>query len=584
LQIKDHLTNITNVLVIGCGGAGLRSAIEIKKSGLDVCILGKRPKTDAHTVLAAGGINAALGNLDSKDSWEQHFIDTYLEGYGIGDPYKVEIMAKESPSSVKEIDKWGANFAKLRNGKLDQRFFGAHKYRRTCFSGDYTGLSILKALLKKSDELKIPIYDNQYVTELLIRDNTCFGAISFNISSSERTVHFSDAVILCTGGHTRLWKKSSSRKNENTGDGYYLALKAGCNLIDMEMVQFHPSGMVLPEEIEGTLVTEAVRGEGGKLINNKGERFMKNYDPIRMELSTRDRVAIANYTEIIEGRGTKNGGVFLDISHKSREFIVDKLPNIYRQFLEAQMLDISKSPMEVAPTAHYSMGGILVNPKTLSTSVKGLYAAGEVTGGLHGANRLGGNSLAEIIIFGKRAGIASSKYSKRIDHQLRSNKIIAIAHENINRFIKKGDELVRPLQHELRLIMWKYCGVIKNEILLLEGLSKIESISNKLNNIDIRIDKYNCQDLSLIFDLQSSLISAKATILSSLERKESRGAHQRSDFPKLKPNFKFNCLVKMDENSNLRISKVPLKELNEKHKKIISNAIRVEDIRDKLLE
>ena len=584
MPIKEHLTHISNVLVIGCGGAGLRSAIEIKKSGLDVCILGKRPKTDAHTVLAAGGINAALGNLDKEDSWEQHFIDTYLEGYGIGDPLKVEIMAKESPLLVKEIDKWGANFAKLKDGELDQRFFGAHKYRRTCYSGDFTGLSILKTLLKKSDELKIPIYDNQYVTELLIRDNTCFGAISFNISSSERTVHFSDAVILCTGGHTRLWKKSSSRKNENTGDGYYLALKAGCNLIDMEMVQFHPSGMVLPEEIEGTLVTEAVRGEGGKLINNKGERFMKNYDPIRMELSTRDRVAIANYTEIIEGRGTKNGGVFLDISHKSREFIVDKLPNIYRQFLEAQMLDISKSPMEVAPTAHYSMGGILVNPKTLSTSVKGLYAAGEVTGGLHGANRLGGNSLAEIIIFGKRAGIASSKYSKRIDHQLRSNKIIAIAHENINRFIKKGDELVRPLQNELRLIMWKYCGVIKNEILLLEGLSKIESISNKLNNIDIRIDKYNCQDLSLIFDLQSSLISAKATILSSLERKESRGAHQRSDFPKLKPNFKFNCLVKMDENSNLRISKVPLKELNEKHKKIISNAIRVEDIRDKLLE
>ena len=584
MPIKDHLTNITNVLVIGCGGSGLRSAIEIKKSGLDVCILGKRPKTDAHTVLAAGGINAALGNLDSKDSWEQHFIDTYLEGYGIGDPYKVEIMAKESPSSVKEIDKWGANFAKLKNGKLDQRFFGAHKYRRTCFSGDYTGLSILKALLKKSDELKIPIYDNQYVTELLIRDNTCFGAISFNISSSERTVHFSDAVILCTGGHTRLWKKSSSRKNENTGDGYYLALRAGCNLIDMEMVQFHPSGMVLPEDIEGTLVTEAVRGEGGKLINNKGERFMKNYDPIRMELSTRDRVAIANYTEIIEGRGTNNGGVFLDISHKSRDFIVDKLPNIYRQFLEAQMLDISKSPMEVAPTAHYSMGGILVNPKTLSTSVKGLYAAGEVTGGLHGANRLGGNSLAEIIIFGKRAGIASSKYSKRIDHQLRSNKIIAIAHENINRFIKKGDELVRPLQHELRLIMWKYCGVIKNEILLLEGLSKIESIEKKLHNIDIRIDKNNCQDLSLIFDLQSSLISAKSTILSSLERKESRGAHQRSDFPKLNPNFKFNCLVKMEENSNLRISKVPLKELNEKQKKIISNATRVEDIRNKLLE
>ena len=584
MLVTDHLTQITNVLVIGCGGAGLRSAIEIKKSGLDVCILGKRPKTDAHTVLAAGGINAALGNLDKEDSWEQHFIDTYLEGYGIGDPLKVEIMAKESPLLVNEIDRWGANFAKLKNGELDQRFFGAHKYRRTCYSGDFTGLSILKTLLNKSNELKIPIYDNQYVTELLIRENICFGVMSFNLSTSERTVHLADAVILCTGGHTRLWKKSSSRKNENTGDGYYLGLKGGCELIDMEMVQFHPSGMVLPEEIEGTLVTEAVRGEGGKLINNKGERFMKDYDPKRMELSTRDRVAIANYTEIIEGRGTKNGGVFLDISHKSKEFIVSKLPSIYRQFLEAQMLDISKSPMEVAPTAHYSMGGILVNPENLSTSVEGLFAAGEVAGGLHGANRLGGNSLAEIIIFGRRAGIAASKHSKKIDQQLRSNKAIIMAHENINKFIKNGNELVRPLQNELRLIMWKYCGVIKNETLLLEGLSKIEMIKNKLSDIDVRIDKYNCEDLALTFDLQSSLLSAKATIVSALQRNESRGAHQRSDFPMLEKSFQFNCLVSMDENNNLKVSKLPLKELSEEQKTIVANAKREEDISNKLLE
>ena len=584
MLVTDHLTQITNVLVIGCGGAGLRSAIEIKKSGLDVCILGKRPKTDAHTVLAAGGINAALGNLDKEDSWEQHFIDTYLEGYWIGDPLKVEIMAKESPLLVNEIDRWGANFAKLKNGELDQRFFGAHKYRRTCYSGDFTGLSILKTLLNKSNELKIPIYDNQYVTELLIRENICFGVMSFNLSTSERTVHLADAVILCTGGHTRLWKKSSSRKNENTGDGYYLGLKGGCELIDMEMVQFHPSGMVLPEEIEGTLVTEAVRGEGGKLINNKGERFMKDYDPKRMELSTRDRVAIANYTEIIEGRGTKNGGGFLDISHKSKEFIVSKLPSIYRQFLEAQMLDISKSPMEVAPTAHYSMGGILVNPENLSTSVEGLFAAGEVAGGLHGANRLGGNSLAEIIIFGRRAGIAASKHSKKIDQQLRSNKAIIMAHENINKFIKNGNELVRPLQNELRLIMWKYCGVIKNETLLLEGLSKIEMIKNKLSDIDVRIDKYNCEDLALTFDLQSSLLSAKATIVSALQRNESRGAHQRSDFPMLEKSFQFNCLVSMDENNNLKVSKLPLKELSEEQKTIVANAKREEDISNKLLE
>ena len=584
MPVRDHLTHITNILVIGCGGAGLRSAIEAKKAGLDVCILGKRPKTDSHTVLAAGGINAAFGNLDNDDSWEQHFIDTYLEGYGLGDPLKIEIMAKESPSLVKEIDKWGANFAKLKSGKLDQRFFGAHKYRRTCYSGDYTGLSILKALLKKSDELKIPIYDDQYVTEILIRDNICFGVMSFNIFSSERTVHFADAVILCTGGHTRIWKKSSSRKKENTGDGYYLGLKSGCKLIDMEMVQFHPSGMVLPEEIEGTLVTEAVRGEGGKLINNIGERFMEKYDPQRMELSTRDIVAIANYTEIIEGRGTKNGGVYLDISHKNKEFIVEKLPSIYRQFLESQMLDISKSPMEVAPTAHYSMGGILVNPEDLSTSVEGLFAAGEVAGGLHGANRLGGNSLAEIIIFGKRAGASSTKYSQKINQQLRSHKVIMLAHENINKFIKNGNELVRPLQHELRLIMWKYCGVIKNRELLLKALEQIKSLSSKFKHIDVRIDEYNCEDLALIFDLQSSLISAKATIISALERNESRGAHQRSDFPDLDPHCQFNCLVSMDENSNLKISKSPLKGLNKKLKIIISNASKEEEIKGRLLE
>ena len=585
MTFSEHQTQITNVLVIGCGGAGLRSAIEVKKAGLEVCILGKRPKTDAHTVLAAGGINAALGNVDIEDSWQQHFIDTYLEGYGIGDPLKIEIMAKESPSLVKEIDKWGANFAKLRNGELDQRYFGAHKYRRTCYSGDFTGLSILKTLLKKADELKIPINDNQYVTELFVKDNTCFGAMSFNLSSAERTIHFADAVILCTGGHTRIWKKSSSRKNENTGDGYYLGLKAGCKLIDMEMVQFHPSGILLPEEIEGTLVTEAVRGEGGKLINNKGERFMKNYDPKRMELSTRDIVAIANYTEIIEGRGTENGGVLLDISHKSKEFIFDKLPSIYRLFLEAQMLDISESAMEVAPTAHYSMGGILVDPENLATSVKGLFAAGEVAGGLHGANRLGGNSLAEIIIFGKRAGIAASIFSKKIDYQLRSSHTIEIAHENINKFIKNGNQLVKPLQYELRQIMWKYCGVIKNEILLLEGLKKIETINLKFHEIDIRIDEYNCQDLASIFDLQSSLISAKATFLSALNRNESRGAHHRSDFPELNPSFNFNCLVSIDnKNNDLKVSKIPLKELNKKLKKIIDNATREEDMKDKLLE
>ena len=583
--MNNHLTQISNVLIVGCGGAGLRAAISAKESGLDVCILGKRPKTDAHTVLAAGGINAAFGNVDKEDSWEQHFIDTYIEGYGIGDPNKIEIMAKDAPLLVTEIDKWGANFAKLENGKLDQRFFGAHMYRRTCYSGDYTGFSILKTLLKKAEDLKIPIYDSQYVTEILVTEGVCFGAMSFNTITSERTIHLSDAVILCTGGHTRIWKKSSSRKNENTGDGYYLALNAGCKLIDMEMVQFHPSGMVMPEEIEGTLVTEAVRGEGGRLLNNRGERFMINYDPERMELSTRDRVAMANFKEIAEGRGTNNGGVYLDISHKSKEFIMEKIPSIYRQFLESQMLDISKSPMEVAPTAHYSMGGIQVNPEDLSTSVEGLFAAGEVAGGLHGANRLGGNSLAEILIFGKRAGISSTKYSLKLKHQLRSNKVVNNAHNNINRLIRKGNQLIRPLQHELRLIMWNHCGVIKNDKLLREGIDKVKNLKNQLIDVDVRIDQYNCEDLTLISDLRSSLCSAEATLISALERNESRGAHQRDDFAKTNINFDFNCLVQLNkENNDLEVTKIPLKKVKEHLKTLISFPNKEVDIKNKLLE
>ena len=584
MTLNKYLTHISNVLVIGCGGAGLRAAIEVKKSGLDVSILGKRSRKDAHTVLAAGGINAAFGNLDSEDSWEQHFIDTYLEGYCIGDPRKIEIMSKESLFFVDEIDKWGANLAKLKNGKLDQRFFGAHKYRRTCYSGDYTGLSILKTLLNKAEMLNIPIYDKQYVTEILVKDNICFGALSFNTSTSERTVHLADAVVICTGGHTRIWKKSSSRKNENTGDGYYLALNAGCELIDMEMVQFHPSGMLYPEEIEGTLVTEAVRGEGGKLFNNKGERFMSNYDSTRMELSSRDKVALANYTEIMEGRGTENGGVFLDISHKSKEFIIEKIPNIYKNFLELQNLDISKSPMEIAPTAHYSMGGIHVNPYSLSTSVEGLFAAGEVAGGLHGANRLGGNSLAEILIFGKRSGTSCVKYSKKLKSQNRCDNKIKMALENIEKVIKKGTESVEQLQRELRLIMWKNCGVIKNKVLLDEGLNKIGIIKNKLNDIEVRLDQHN-NNLNLALDLKASIMSAESTIISAIERNESRGSHQRNDFQETSENFDFNLIVNFDkEHQELKVRKSPIKSLNEEQKKLIKGIKRETNFKQKLLE
>ena len=581
---NNHTTQISNVLIIGSGGAGLRAAIEAKQLGMEVTVLGKRQSTDVHTVLAAGGINAAFGNVDPEDSWEQHFADTYIEGYGLSEPEVVELMAKESPSLVREIDEWGANFAKLPNGDIDQRFFGAHTYRRTCYSGDYTGRSILFALINKVKSLDIPILDSQYVSDLLVEDNICFGAMAFDIQTGQRTVFLADSVIIAAGGHTRLWRKSSSRRNENTGDGFHLGLKAGCKLSDMEMVQFHPTGMVIPEEMAGTLVTEAVRGEGGKLLNSDGERFMKNYDSDRMELSTRDRVAMANYTEIVEGRGSPNGGVYLDISHKGKDFIIEKLPRMYRQFLDTLMIDISKSPMEVSPTAHYSMGGIVVTPEEHSTGVEGLYAAGEVTAGLHGANRLGGNSLAEILIFGKRAGAAASKRSKDIDIHKRSKKVIENAHENLNSYIKNGSEVARPLQRSLRNIMWEYGGVVKSEKKLKKGLSEIANLKEASQDLDVRPDSEGYQDLMLAFDLQASLISSEATLLSALNREESRGAHQREDFEDIDKKFNVNMKVEFDNNENLLLTKEDTPSLKKELKSLISKTKEIDNFEGMLLE
>ena len=584
MKNNNHTTQISNVLIIGSGGAGLRAAIEAKQSGMDVTVLGKRQSTDVHTVLAAGGINAAFGNVDPEDSWQQHFADTYIEGYGLSEPEVVELMAKESPAIVREIDEWGANFAKLPNGNIDQRFFGAHTYRRTCYSGDYTGRSILFALINKVKSLDIPILDSQYVSDLLVEDNICFGAMAFDIQTGQRTVFLADSVIIAAGGHTRLWRKSSSRRNENTGDGFHLGLKAGCKLSDMEMVQFHPTGMVIPEEMAGTLVTEAVRGEGGKLLNSDGDRFMKNYDTERMELSTRDRVAMANYTEIVEGRGSPNGGVYLDISHKGKDFIIEKLPRMYRQFLDTLMIDISKSPMEVSPTAHYSMGGIVVTPEEHSTGVEGLFAAGEVTAGLHGANRLGGNSLAEILIFGKRAGTAASKRSKDIDVHKRSKKVIENAHENLNSYIKNGTEVARPLQRNLRNIMWEYGGVVKSEEKLKKGVREINILKEASKDLDVRPDSEGYQDLMLAFDLQASLVSSEATLLSALNRKESRGAHQREDYKDIDENFNVNMKVEFDNNENLLLSKEDVQILKKEHKDIISKTKEIDNFEGMLLE
>jgi len=551
-------SNVANVLVIGTGAAGLRAAIAAHQAGSEVVVIGKRRRDDAHTVLAAGGINAALGTVDPQDSWQQHYADTLREGYFLADPRVVELLAREAPAAVLELADWGAPFARLPDGRLDQRFFGAHRWRRTCYAGDWTGRAILRALIAKVAELGISVIDDQYVSQLLVADGTCFGALAFDLESGDRTVFLADAVVLAAGGHIRIWRRSSSRRDENTGDGMYLALRAGCRLADMELVQFHPTGMVAPEEAAGTLVTEAVRGEGGQLKNALGERFMARYDPERMELSTRDRVALANYTEIAEGRGGPNGGVFLDISHIGKDRILERLPRMYRQFLELQMLDISSQPMEVAPTAHYSMGGVVVDPETHATDVVGLYAVGEVAAGLHGANRLGGNSLAETVVFGRRTGAAAAEYSATRDLQLRARHVVRAADQELSSLVRPGSEFARPLQRALRDTMWETCGVVRDQVGLQHGLDRVAELQELARDVDVRPSSEGYADLAHALDLRASLVAAEATLLGALARRESRGAHQRRDFPQLDPDLRVNFRTRLEGTSHLTVTAQPV--------------------------
>jgi succinate dehydrogenase / fumarate reductase flavoprotein subunit len=543
----DEQRAAASVLVIGTGAAGLRAAIELAEQGVQVLCVGKRRRDDAHTVLAAGGINAALGTMDPEDSWEQHAADTLREGYWLADPASVELLCREAPSAIEDLVRWGARLAREDDGRLTQRFFGAHRYRRTCFAGDYTGREIQRTLVARAGELGMAIRDDVYVTRLLVHDGRVFGAYGFDVDDGAARLIVADAVILAAGGHTRIWRRSSSRRDENTGDAMRLAAEAGCRLRDMELVQFHPTGMVVPEEAAGTLVTEAVRGEGGILRNAAGERFMERYDPERLELSSRDRVALANYTEISDGRGTASGGVLLDVSHLDRELILQRLPRMYRQFVDLAMLDITTTPMEVAPTAHYSMGGIRVDAETHATDVEGLYAVGECAAGVHGANRLGGNSLAECLVFGRIAGSEAARWSAELDLQLRDRRAIAAAREEIDELLaRRGDEFARPLQRAIRDLMSECCGVVRSEDGLHEGLARLAEIRARSRELEVRPDIAGYADLAHAFDLQGSLLAAQATLESAIERRETRGAHNRTDFPDEDPRLHVNLIWSLD--------------------------------------
>ncbi|WP_231445124.1 FAD-dependent oxidoreductase [Brevibacterium zhoupengii] len=541
-RTKEH-TISTSVLVIGTGGSGLRAAIEVAESGTDVLAVGKRPKDDAHTSLAAGGINAALATMDPDDSWQQHAADTIKESYDLANPRTVEIVTQGAEQGIADLERYGMDFAKEDDGRISQRFFGAHTWRRTAFAGDYTGLEIQRTLIHRAEALNVPILDRVYITKLLVADGRVFGAFGFDIVDGSRYRIHADAVILAAGGHNRIWRRTSSRRDENTGDSFRLAVEAGARLRDAELVQFHPSGIIEPENAAGTLVSEAARGEGGILRNGLGERFMERYDPERMELSTRDRVALAAYTEIAEGRGTENGGVWLDVSHLPRETIMNRLPRVFQTMMETQMLDITQSPIEIAPTAHYSMGGVWVDPVEHSTDVEGLWAIGEASSGLHGANRLGGNSLIELLVFGRIVGQSAIAYSSDLGAQVRSQSAIAEARAEIDDLLSsEGTENVRALQREIRNLMTEHAGVVRDEAGLLAGLEKLASIEARMSEVGIHPDIAGYSDLSHAFDLKSSALAARATLECALERRETRGCHNRSDYPEQDENLQVNLV------------------------------------------
>jgi succinate dehydrogenase/fumarate reductase flavoprotein subunit len=591
---KNPSLHSCDVLIIGGGSAGLRAAIEAHDTGAHVLIISKSRKGDPHTVLARGGINAALGTMDPEDNWMIHAADTLREGELLADYERVEILCKSASGAVNELVNWGARFHREEDGRLTQRFFGAHTYRRTVFYEDWTGEEIIRVLMDQVDQRGIEIIDNVYITKLLKSSDVnreesageeterdeVKGALSINIERKEILIFECSSLILATGGYTRVYSVSSSRIFENYGEGVALAYEAGVDLVDMEMVQFHPTGMVWPEKALGTLATEAIRGEGGILLNSKGERFMKNYYPERMELGPRDIVARANYNEIVNGRGTEHGGVWLDVTHLSREKILDRLPTMYEQFKKIDGIDISKEKMEVGPTAHYSMGGVVVDIRC-KTKISGFFAVGEVISQIHGANRLGGNSLLDTVVFGKIAGDEAGRLAMEVREKSKTGTptLLRLKVNNQEEFEDRIFEVKEPakFRNEIQELMKQNAGIIRDETKLKNGLKRIlelkkEFYSKRSTFKEFKIEDDNCENVVLTWEVKSSLVICEAIIRCALMRQESRGAHYRSDFPKMnEKEWNVNIYCRKDGKEmvllkqNVKEIKGPLADLLKAH-------------------
>jgi succinate dehydrogenase / fumarate reductase flavoprotein subunit len=552
-----------DVLIIGAGGAGLRAAIEAKQRGLSVGIITKSLLGKAHTVMAEGGMAAAMGNVSSEDNWMVHFRDTMRGGKMLNNYRMAELHAKESPDRVLELEQWGALFDRTKEGKILQRDFGGHRYARLAHVGDRTGLELIRTLQQKVVSMSTDVFMECKVLRLVHdASGAVAGCVAYWRPTGEIVTFGAKAVIMATGGAGRSWKFTTNSW-EGTGDGHAMALWAGAKLIDMECFQFHPTGMVWPLSVRGLLVTEAVRGDGGVLRNSEGERFMFNYVPDMFraetaeteeegdkwyddhdagrrppELLPRDEVARAINAEVKAGRGTAHGGVYLDIAtRRSAEFIRRRLPSMYHQFMELAGVDITREPMEIGPTCHYIMGGIQVDADTEATAAAGLFAAGECAGGLHGANRLGGNSLSDLVVFGRRAGMGASDYAESLPgySDLDMGEVEGAVTEALAPFERTEGENPYDIQRDLQEMMQSNVGIIRTGSEIDEALSALEVFNERVRNIAVKGGRAYNPGWNLATDLPSMLSLSRSVATGAKNRKESRGGHTRDDFPKPDP-------------------------------------------------
>jgi succinate dehydrogenase / fumarate reductase flavoprotein subunit len=557
----EYETHDHDVLIIGAGGAGLRAALGALAQGARVGVVCKSLLGKAHTVMAEGGIAAAMANVDSADDWRTHFRDTMRGGKLLNNWRMAQIHAQEAPERVRELEQWGALFDRTQDGQILQRAFGGHTFRRLCHVGDRTGLEMIRTLQDRGVQLGIDVYMECTMTRLLKDGDRVAGAFGYWREQGRFVVFRAKSIVMATGGIGKAWKITSNSW-EYTGDGMALAYDAGAELMDMEFVQFHPTGMVWPPGVQGILVTEAVRGEGGVLRNKLNQRFMEKYDPKKMELSTRDVVARAIYTEVREGRGTEHGGAYLDISQKPADYVKKKLPSMYHQFKELADVDITKGPMEVGPTCHYMMGGIRVDAETAKSSVPGLFAAGEAAAGLHGANRLGGNSLSDLLVFGRRAGLAAAEHANKTPTaSIDSSQIEDAAREMLVPFERKEGESPYTIHRDLQETMQNLVGIFRNKEDLIRALEELGKLKERAGRLSIEGSRLFNPGWHLAQDLKAMLTVSEAVTRSAFAREESRGAHSRIDYPDLDPTWGTKNNVTVREETTMTLRQSPVQEM-----------------------